>query len=414
MTPLPKCARPDCARRVSEYRRKFCSPECGQQAASQPTRPHSRHQHDTTPCESFRVDGQTAVATRLTRQPVKTLADLVRICEIDLTEWDVDRWEANVWEMGSKDANGVAHATPLFQVKAWLKRKVAVIAVREEIASLFAHAARALPHRVRRRPQPGGNHPYLLEVSIPDLHAGKLAWGAETGHADYDIKVAERVFEEALETLIARVPAHPYRQVVFVAGNDLLNADNTTGTTTRGTPVENDSRFQKTFVTVRKMMVRAIDRLRLIAPVHVPMVPGNHDFESLFSLGDSLECYFHKVDDVVVDNAPTLRKYIQFGRVMLMFTHGNQGKLPDYPLVMATEQPVMFGATTHREAHTGHIHRLRMEEYHGVKVRTSPALCPPDAWHSAHQFVGQGRSAEAFIWHEQDGLVGTAYYTVPT
>src|ERR1044071_480200 len=97
---------------------------------------------------------------------------------------------------------------------------------------------------------------------------------------------------------------------------------------------------------------------------------------------------------------------------MLMFAHGNKGKLADYPLVMATEQPTMFGATQHREAHTGDKHTTRVHEYHGVKVRISPALCASDSWHSENLFVGNARSAEAFVWHQDEGLVGTAVYTV--
>ena len=121
---------------------------------------------------------------------------------------------------------------------------------------------------------------------------------------------------------------------------------------------------------------------------------------------------FHKCPDVKIDNEPTLRKYFAFGSVILMFTHGNRGKLSDYPLLMAAEQPQMFGGATHREAHTGDKHHLKVQEHHGIRVRISPALCPPDAWHSEHHFVGSTRSAEAFVWHETEGLVGTAVFTV--
>jgi hypothetical protein len=87
---------------------------------------------------------------------------------------------------------------------------------------------------------------------------------------------------------------------------------------------------------------------------YVKMVPGNHDTLSTWCLGHSLECWFHATPDVMIDNEPRNRKYHQFGQVILMFTHGDKGKRPNYPLVMATEQPQMFGATVHREAHTGH------------------------------------------------------------
>jgi len=44
---------------------------------------------------------------------------------------------------------------------------------------------------------------YLLEINVPDLHLGKLAWGEETGDADYDTEIAQQVFREAVEELLS-------------------------------------------------------------------------------------------------------------------------------------------------------------------------------------------------------------------
>ena len=252
-----------------------------------------------------------------------------------------------------------------------------------------------------------------MELAIPDLHIGKLAWAPETGYGSYDNKIAERLFKDALEGLIARTASFAFERVLFVVGNDLLHADTKAGTTTGGTQLDTDTRYHKTFDIARRMITRAIDRLREIAPVKVVVVPGNHDTLSSWHLGDSLECYYHDRPDVIIDNGPNLRKYVHFGKCMLLLTHGDKGKRADYPLVMATEQPKMFGATVHREAHTGHLHQMRVQEHHGVKVRISPALCPPDAWHAENHFVGNQRAAEAFVWHPEDGLVAMAMYTVP-
>jgi hypothetical protein len=362
--------------------------------------------------EGIRVDGDTAELTRTTHERIRTLADLIRVCEIDTTEWEVERWVANKWEMGYKDAAAKAHALPLYQVKAWLKRKVLVLAVRDEIEALKADARRAMPRRAALVKKPTlGN---LLEISIPDLHVGKLAWAHETGWENYDGKIAERIHDAALAALLARTSSYKFERVLFVFGNDILHADTKQGTTTSGTPLDTDSRYHKSYLLVRRMLTRAIDRCREIAPVSVLPVPGNHDTLAVFHLGDSLECYYHGCTDVTVDNAPRMRKYYRHGAVMLMFTHGNKGKLDKYPQVMAAEEPEMFGATKYREAHTGDKHQLKVQEHFGVKVRISPALCPPDAWHAENHFVGSNRSAEAFVWNRDEGLIGTAYYTVPS
>lgn len=111
-------------------------------------------------------------------------------------------------------------------------------------------------------------------------------------------------------------------------------------------------------------------------------------------------------------NQPVPRKYLRFGATALMFTHGEKGKAADYPLLFATEQPEMFGATRFREIHAGHLHQTRLTEKMGVRVRISPALCPPDSWHADNHYVGNVRGAEALVYHPDEGLVSVAHYSV--
>jgi hypothetical protein len=354
----------------------------------------------------------TCEITRVTADPVRTLDDLIRVCEIDTDIWEIERWVANKWEMGYTDKDSEAHVRPLFQIKAWLKKKIQQIAIRDEIAALIADAKKKIPARPAKARAATATG-YMLELAIPDLHIGKLAWGRETGESNYDSKIAERLYCDAVEALLARTASYRFDEIVLVLGNDFLNTDNAQGTTTRGTPQSTDSRYQKSFSIARRLATSTIELLRPRGRVKVKAVPGNHDALATWHLGDSLECYFHNTPDVEIDNEPKTRKYHQFGKVMLMFTHGDKGKRPNYPLVMATEEPDMWGATIHREAHTGHLHQMRVEELHGVKVRISPALCPADAWHAENMFTGNARAAEAFVWHEREGMVGTAIYTVP-
>lgn len=361
--------------------------------------------------EGLVVHGDQAEATAITDQRVRTLADLIRVCQIDSTEWEVERWVANAWHMGAKDKTGTLVTKPLFQVKAWLRRKREVLATRHEIAAMIADAKAAIPPRMPLTRVSKGQH--LLEIAIPDLHVGKLAWGAETGGGNYDIKIAAQRFEAALDALLQRTSSVTYAQVLFVLGNDLLNADSLANTTTRGTPQDTDGRFQRSFTTARRMLCDALDRLRRVAPVTALIVPGNHDQNSAYCMGDALDCFFHATPDVTIDNAPTLRKYFRFGKVLIGFTHGDKGKRMDYPLLMATERPKDFGETTHREWHTGHLHQTRVEEKHGVRVRISPSLVEADAWHSANHYVGNQMAAEAYVWSAEEGLISQATYTVP-
>lgn len=351
---------------------------------------------------------------------ISTLPELLEHCQVDTSIWEVERFVVNKYEMGAmpkvvgqsgawERRNADPIVVPLFQVKATLKKRTQIIAIREEIESLKAEAKLYAPEprEVIRSVRHTGN---MLEINIPDAHFGKLAWPAETGDRPYDVEITDAVFLRAVEALIERTKGYTYDKVLFVVGNDLFNSDNLENQTTRGTTVTTDGRYYRTFKVVRRTITQCIERLRTIAPVKVVMVPGNHDTQSVWHLGDSLECTFAKYKDVEIDNEPMYRKYHHHGQVMLMFTHGDKGKRTDFPLQMATEKPLMFGATKFRECHTGHTHMTKMDEQHGVRVRVLPALCPPDDWHSENGYTGNLRVAEAYTWNENEGLVDVAFY----
>jgi hypothetical protein len=348
----------------------------------------------------------------LPRTRIQTLDELIEHFQIDLTMWEIVRWTANKWEVGAKGDDGKLAVEPLYQVKAFLKKRKEIEAAHKEIEALKELAEEwgpaPLPFHVIAPPED-----LMLEINFPDSHLGKLAWGVETGHGNYDVKIAESVYWTALETILSRVRHQRFSKVLYIVGNDLLNSDDIEGRTTAGTYVSSDARYHKTFAAVRNLMIRSLERLREVAQVKTIVVPGNHDQLSCWHLGDSLECYFRNYQDVEIDNLPRARKYHQHGYVGLMFTHGHKGKRTDYPLLMAAEQPKMWGETKFREVHTGHTHMTKTDEQHGVRVRTLPALTAPDDWLATNGFVGNLRNAEGYVWSPTEGLVEQVYYTVP-
>lgn len=352
----------------------------------------------------------------LPKSRIHTLEELIKFFEIDLSVWEVERFIANKWEMGyttkkKKGALKYAKVEPLYQVKAFLKRKRNIADAQREIADVLALAKGQVkkPKDIKKRVGKKGG---MLEINLTDHHFGKLAWQLETLSANYDVKIATAIFHRALGALLDRSPYAAYEEIWFVVGNDLFNADNTLGTTTAGTQVESDVRIRKTYVTVRTLMVRAIENLRHLADtIKVVVVPGNHDYNTTWHLGDSLELYFSKHSDVSVDNSPSPRKYHVYGNTLIGYTHGDKGKMKDLPLLMTVEAREQYGATTFHEWHTGHTHQTSTVEQHGIRVRVLPALCPPDKWHSEMGFVGNLRSSEAFHWDKEQGLTNIIIYT---
>lgn len=420
--------------KVFPVRQQTCSNECARLLRFHGThfvrptlddiKPTDHDVNKPTPSSETRSETDRELTLELGRTRIKTLDQLIVACEVDTSTWECYRFTASKCEMagfpratgsnkdGWERASTKPIVTPLFNVKAWFKKKIAVVDARAEIASLREDAKRVAPVRFPLPHECAGNT--MLELSIPDLHLGKLAWAKETGWEDYDSGIARKCFEDAVRVLLDRTSSHALSEIVLVLGNDLLNSDNREHTTTHGTPqTSTDTRYQKTFRDARRMATAAIEMCCELAPVRVVLVPGNHDQLSVWHLGDSLECLFANSPDVVIDNSPTLRKYYQFGATGLMWTHGDKGKHSGLPLLFARERPDIWGATRFQEIHLGHLHQTRVQELNGVRVRILPSLCAADEWHSEMGFVGAVRGAEAFVWDIEEGLIGTANYSVP-
>jgi len=252
----------------------------------------------------------------------------------------------------------------------------------------------------------------LMEICIPDLHLGKLSWGDETGE-DYDLEEAKTRYFKALKYLLE--VSKDVERFVLVVGNDFFNSDTMGNTTTpsgrnsyKGTPQQDDSRWQKMFLEGRKLLVKCIDELRAIAPVDVVLVPGNHDHQKVFYLGDTLESWYRNCAEVNINNVPKTRKYYKYGKVLIGYTHGEKEKHIDLPIIMATENPKDWSETSIREWHLGHLHKNMVNEMSGVVVRTIPSLCGTDAYHYENGYVGNLKAAHGYLWDKEKGL--TALY----
>lgn len=349
----------------------------------------------------------------LPKTDICTLDQLVEHCKIDLKIWQVERFVCNKWAVGAKDNEGIVRVTPLFQVKAWLKKKHDVAHALAEMALLKKEAFNYSPKFTGFKPRPTSKSGTMVEFAIYDHHFGALIWGKETGGADWDSKIALAAWKAALTSLVEKVRGYKPEKALLVLGNDQQNADNRDGSTTKLTPQAMDSRYQKVYGVSKEASRWAIDKLLAeYGSVHVVMVSGNHDSLATWHLGDHLQTWYHNCKGVTIDNSIPFRKWFEYGTVMIMFTHGNAGKLLDYDRIMASERPEMWGRCRWREAHTGDKHQRRVIETKGATIRILPSLRPPCAWSAENHHIGSMRAAEALVWSKTEGLIGTASYSI--
>tara|TARA_Y100000592_G_scaffold2155_1_gene3362 strand:- start:8513 stop:9751 length:1239 start_codon:yes stop_codon:yes gene_type:complete len=339
---------------------------------------------------------------------IKTLDDLIKVCKIDTNIWEVDRYIVNKWEVGSQ-IDGAIIVEPLFQVKAWLKKNKEVYRL-ETLRSQILEEVKSYAPKYKKIDYPIIDKGQLLEINIFDLHFGKLCWGKETGD-NYDTKIARKRFLEAIKSIISRVKGYSIKKIVFPIGNDFFNSDNKANTTSNNTPQDEDLRWQKTYKRGRELLIEGIDLLQTIAPVDVVVVQGNHDFERSFYVGDAMECWYNNNPNVLVNNEANPRKHYKFGKCLISYTHGNNEKINDLPLLVASEVPKLWAETKYREVHIGHLHHkkeikfMATQEHKGIVIRFMRSLSGTDAWHNLKGYTGGVQACEAFIWDENEGLI---------
>lgn len=333
---------------------------------------------------------------------------------VDLRGWEVERWVVNEWEMGAKSATGELVSRPLSQVKVWLRRATFdPKEVRSALEAVFGDFFQSPPPEPPKRPPV----PRYAVLAVPDLHVGKLAWWRETGE-NYDTEIALGLWREATRDLLGKLAAlGGAEELVVPLGNDLFHVDSLENTTTRGTRVDVDSRWQKAFVLVRDFVLEEViePARREAGRVRVVVVPGNHDHQRAYYLGVLLEAVYRGARDVVVDATPRPRKYLRLGKNLFGWTHGHRERPQQLPSLMALEARLEWGLSTYREWQLGHYHRQRegsfwpLTEEGGVVIRVLPSLSAADAWHAEMGFVGQVRAAQLLLYGEE-GIQGTFFW----
>jgi len=368
---------------------------------------------DKQQTRSYTENGNDAKIEQVTNYQIKTLDEMIKICEIDTNTWIVDRWVCNKWEVAmrlktGKDTADIVDVQPLWQVKVWLKRNIEVLALNNTKDIILSELKKQSP-TIKPIKYNKYKTPCLLVVDIPDLHFDKLAWGKETGK-DWDTKISSTALLNTVNDLLSKASVYNIEKILYVVGNDLFNSDTIDNETTHGTKQIVDGRWKKSFPMARKLMINAIEKMSLIAPVDVLIVTGNHDTQKAFYLGDSLECWFHNNPNVSVDNSPTNRKYYQYGKTLIGYAHGKEEKVDRLPMILANEAKQQFSETDFHEWHLGDKHHKKdikfivTNEIDGIIVRFLSSLTALDQWHYDKGYLSK-QAGQGFIYDKEKGWV---------
>ena len=246
---------------------------------------------------------------------------------------------------------------------------------------------------------------HLLVIDIADLHINKYAEAHLTG-ADYNSKIAVNRAIEGTKGLIQKASGFNVEKVVFVIGNDVLNTDNLSRSTTKFTPQDTDVNWFKAFNIAKDCYIRCIELCMQVANVDIIHCPSNHDEMSGCLLAQTLQAWFRQSKNLTFNISPKYRKYYQFHNSMLEFEHGHRGKMANLPLQMANEQPQMWASTKFRYAYLHHVHHQDKtqfksgKDFTGCNVTYLRSPSSADLWHAESGYDNMV-AVEAFL-HSKD------------
>jgi len=243
---------------------------------------------------------------------------------------------------------------------------------------------------------------YLLEIPVQDVHFGKLGF-SENDSETYNYVLAKERFSYVIDDVIENVSGMNIEKIIFPVGSDFFHIDTYESTTTAGTKQNSDLSPQLIFKYGLECLIENILKLSTIAPVELFCVNGNHDFLTSYHAICSLNCYFINNENVTVDTSISPRKYVEFGKCLIGFSHGDKEKKRIEGL-MQIEAREAWGRTKYHEFHLGHLHSEQTKEVNGIIIRNLSSFTGTDMWHHNSGYVGAVKKCECFIWDKECGL----------
>jgi hypothetical protein len=257
--------------------------------------------------------------------------------------------------------------------------------------------AQNLPKLRATKATPDKVDPNLLTVyPLGDPHIGLLCYTPEVG-GDWDLKIAEEVFMPLFDNLVTVAPSS--EECLIVDLGDFWHYDGMEQKTMRsGHKVDADGRPSKMIQVGFRIMRQMIDSaLRVHKKVNVKIMPGNHDDLGSIFLRVALIHIYENEPRVEIDDSPNVFQYFHWGLNLLGIHHGDKCKATALPMVMAADQPQLWGSTKFRKWLIGHFHNDSSIIYNGKEMQGVSA-------ETFRTIVGrEGYAHEAGYRSDQDG-----------
>ncbi len=156
-------------------------------------------------------------------------------------------------------------------------------------------------------------------VNMFDLHYGRKY--REQNHITTESDVLN-----AIDNIVDHYKQNRPRRVYLPIGQDIFNTDNAFNTTTKGTPQTNSLEWYEMYAKGVNLVVNIINKLSIIAPVHIIHSKGNHSAVLSYTLVQALALKYEHCNYVHVNTSFDYRQYIELDNVLIGLSHNNEEK----------------------------------------------------------------------------------------
>jgi len=334
----------------------------------------------------------------MSQEEAKDVNFLLKAHGFDNKIWELISCRNNIWNVYSK----VDKIQTLYSSKIVVKPRVEYIWNEEDIKKLFSKIKTDYKNKTNISPQQYEINGDTLVVTIADLHFGLLSDEYSTNNS-YNLEIAENIYYYTLNDIINRVKYRKFEKVLFIVGNDFVNADNVNGTTTKGTAQDNSSSWFNTITKATQLIINGIDMLSEIAPVSVNYVMSNHDLHTMFGIIQTISAWYRNDDNVIVDDTPLPRKYCKIGKTLLCLSHDI--KIKDALKIVSSEAKNEWSQSEHIVCILAHLHQAMVYEKQGyLEIMRLPTISGWSRWSNNNGYIQTEKKNQSFIINNELGI----------
>jgi hypothetical protein len=341
---------------------------------------------------------------KMSENDAKDVKFLLKEHGYDIKSFELISARNNIWNSYSQK-DGIQ---TLYSSKIVVKPVSEYVWNEEDVKKLFESIRTNYKNKINITSKQYENNDNILVVPIADFHYNLLSDKYSTGN-DYNTEIAKIFYYYTLNDIVSRVSNRRFEKVLFIVGNDFVNADNLSGTTTKLTPQDNNIEWFNAVRDATQLIIDGIDILTNIAPTDVVYVPSNHDLHTMFGIMQTVKAWYRNDEFVNIKDgfiSPNPRKYYKYGKTLLGLSHDI--KVKDALKIFTSEAKDQWSDSTHMIWLLGHLHQEMIYDKQGyLEIMRLPTISGWSRWTNNSGYIQSDKRNQSFIINKERGITDT-------